>query len=209
MGVHKAIRHRPRHSEQRRHQILVAAVRVIAARGLADTRVADVAQEAGTSAALVIYYFESKERLLTEALAYAEDRFYLETFHELTTIDRARARLVRLIELSIPNGSIDELDDWVLWIELWTRSLRDSHAARKRSALDRRWRAVIADVVQTGLRRGEFVKVDPEDFAIQLSALIDGLAVQVILKDEEVTSARVLELCLEFADHQLGSRQPT
>lgn len=181
-------------------------MRVIAARGLADTRVADVAQEAGTSAALVIYYFESKERLLTEALAYAEDRFYLETFHELTTIDRARDRLVRLIELSIPNGSIDELDDWVLWIELWTRSLRDSHAARKRSALDRRWRAVIADVVQTGLRRGEFVDVDPEDFAIQLAALIDGLAVQVILKDEQVTSARVLELCLEFADHQLGSR---
>ena len=203
------MRPRPRHSEQRRHQILVAAVRVIAARGLAETRVADVAQEAGTSAALVIYYFESKERLLTEALAYAEDRFYLETFHQLTTIDRARDRLVKLIELSVPDGSVDELDDWVLWIELWARSLRDSNAARNRSALDRRWRAIIADVVQSGLRSGEFADVDPEGFAIQLAALIDGLAVQVILNDEEVTSARVLELCLEFADRQLGLRQTT
>jgi AcrR family transcriptional regulator len=203
------MRPRPRHSEQRSHQILVAAVRVIAARGLAETRVADVAQEAGTSAALVIYYFESKERLLTEALAYAEDRFYLETFHQLTTIDRARDRLVKLIELSVPDGSVDELDDWVLWIELWARSLRDSNAARNRSALDRRWRAIIADVVRSGLRSGEFAEVDPEGFAIQLAALIDGLAVQVILNDEEVTSARVLELCLEFADHQLGLRQTT
>jgi AcrR family transcriptional regulator len=187
----------------------VAAVRVIAARGLADTRIADVAREAGTSAALVIYYFESKERLLTEALAYAEDRFYLETFHQLTTIDRARDRLAKLIELSVPDGSFDERDDWVLWIELWTRSLHESHAARKRSALDRRWRGMLADIVQTGLRSGEFVDVDAEDFAIQLAALIDGLAVQVILRDEEVTPARMLELCLQFADHQLGSRQPS
>jgi AcrR family transcriptional regulator len=203
------LRQRPRHSQQRRDQILVAAVRVIAARGLAETRVADVAEEAGTSAALVIYYFESKDRLLTEALAYAEDRFYLETFHRLTAVDSASDRLLKLIQFSVPDGSVDELDDWVLWIELWARSLRDSHAARKRSALDRRWRAIIADVVQSGLRSGEFVDVEPEDFAIQLAALIDGLAVQVILKDEEVTSARVLEVCLEFADHQLGLRQTT
>ena len=73
----------PRLTRQRRQQILDAAALVIAERGLCDTRVADIGARAGVSAALVLYYFGSKDRLLTEALTAAEDRFYLETFHEL------------------------------------------------------------------------------------------------------------------------------
>src|ERR671919_3052741 len=125
---------RPRLSQRRRLEILEAAMDVIADRGLCETRVADVARRAGTSAALVLYYFESKDRLLTEALTHAEDRFYLETFHELTGIERAADRLAHLIDRSFPTprGSSEMLGDWKLWIELWSRALRDPEVARKR-----------------------------------------------------------------------------
>jgi len=66
-------------SEGRKAQILSAAVQVICERGLCDTRIADVAVRAGTSSALILYYFESKDRLLAEALAFSEQRFYAET----------------------------------------------------------------------------------------------------------------------------------
>jgi AcrR family transcriptional regulator len=201
---HDMMRTRPRISRERRQQILEAATRVIAERGLVDTRIADVAEEAGASSALLIYYFDSKERLLTEALAYAEDRFYLEAFHRLTAIDSARERLIKLIEFSLPDGSDHERHDWVLWIELWARALRNGDAARKRRALDRRWRSTIADVVYYGQRNGEFRDIDAGDFAIQLASLLDGLAVQVILNDDEATPARVLDMCVEFAESRLG-----
>ena len=58
--------------------------------------------QGGLSPALVVYYFGSKEKLLTEALAYAEDLFYIEAFRELTDIEGASERLVRLIELACP-----------------------------------------------------------------------------------------------------------
>ena len=60
-------------TEQRREQMLRAALEVIVARGYADTRIADVAEHAGTSPALVIYYFKTRDQLLTEALRYSED----------------------------------------------------------------------------------------------------------------------------------------
>ena len=50
----------------------------------------------------MVYYFGSKEKLLTEALAYAEDLFYIEAFRELTGIEGASERMVRLIELACP-----------------------------------------------------------------------------------------------------------
>src|ERR1700692_730561 len=50
-------------AEQRREQMLRAALEVIIERGYPDTRVTDVAERAGTSPALVIYYFKTRDQL--------------------------------------------------------------------------------------------------------------------------------------------------
>jgi AcrR family transcriptional regulator len=195
---------RPKLTRQRRQQILDAAVEVIAERGVCDSRIADVAKKAGASPALVLYYFASKDRLLAEALAHAEDRFYLQTFHKLTEMVSARDRLVALIDLSFPPGEGGIDSDWTLWLELWSRALRDPEVAGKREALDRRWRTTIADIVREGQRAGEFADVDVEGFALRLASLIDGLAVQVVLGDRDVGPEWVRRACLEFASRELG-----
>jgi len=196
---------RPKLTQKRRTQMLEAAVEVIGERGLCDTRIADVAQRAGLSPALVVYYFGSREALLTEALAYAEDLFYIEAFRELTGIEGATGRLVRLIELSCPPVVRRETDEyWTLWVELWSRALRNEEAARKREALERRWRNTIAEVVREGQRSGEFGPYDPERFATYLSALMDGLALQALFRDPAVDGRLVNEMCMDAAARELG-----
>ena len=49
---------------------------MIAERGVAGTRLADVAERIGVSPPAVLYWFDSKEQLLAEALVADEDRFY-------------------------------------------------------------------------------------------------------------------------------------
>ena len=44
--------------------------------GVPENAIADVAERSGISSALVIYYFKTKDNLLTEAMRYAEDRWY-------------------------------------------------------------------------------------------------------------------------------------
>ena len=66
----------PGTADQRREQMLQAALEVVAERGYPETRIADVAERAGTSPALVIYYFKTKDQLLTEAIRYSEDNWY-------------------------------------------------------------------------------------------------------------------------------------
>ena len=67
--------------EARRQAILDAAVELFARRGYRGTGVAALGKRVGMTATGLLYYFGSKERLLTEALTYSEDRFYLTTFH--------------------------------------------------------------------------------------------------------------------------------
>jgi AcrR family transcriptional regulator len=191
---------------RRRLEILEAAADVIRERGLCETRIADVARRAGASAALVLYYFDSKDRLLTEALTHAEDRFYLQTFHELTGLEGARRRLLHLIDRSLPSGATigETLGDWQLWFELWSRALRDPLVAQKREALDRRWRGTIAQIVRDGQAAGELEPVDADDFALRLASLIDGLAIQAILQDRDATPERVREACVGLVARELG-----
>jgi AcrR family transcriptional regulator len=205
MAVAMGQRRRP--SEVRRVQILEAAVAVIAERGLSDIRISDIAERAGASPALVVYYFGTKERLLADALTFAEDRFYSQTSRELEDIRDARGRLVRLIELS--SQPEDASHDWLLWLELWARAIRDPEVAARREVLDSRWRESIASIIRDGQSRGEFESsVDADDLALRLAAMIDGLAIQVILRDPEVDSRRMREICAEMASRELGFTWP-
>ena len=201
---------RPKLTQKRRTQMLEAAAEVIGERGLCDTRIADIAERAGLSPALVVYYFGSKEKVLTEALAYAEDLFYIEAFRELTGIEGASEKLVRLIELACPAVERSEIDEyWALWVELWSRALRNDEAARKREALDQRWRTTIAEVVREGQRSGEFAPCDPERFATYLAALMDGLSLQGLLHDSAVSSDLINEMCLDAAARELSFEPDT
>jgi AcrR family transcriptional regulator len=199
-------------SEVRRRQILQAAVSVIGERGLCDTRISDIAQRSGASSALVLYYFGSKDRLLAEALAFSEERFYEETAEELAIVQTATEQLIRLIERSCSPGAASRQnwhDEWALYLDLWARAARDPEVARDREALDRRWRETIAGIVRTGQQRGEFAPIDADDFALRLSVMLDGLAIQVVLEDPEVTPERMTEICLRMAATELEFELPT
>jgi hypothetical protein len=88
-------------------------------------------------------------------------------------------------------------------MELWTRALRDRSSRVARRRLDERWRAQIAEVIRDGQRAGEFGEADPDDVALVLASLIDGLAVQVTLGDPAVPKERMLARALDIAERLL------
>jgi len=194
-------------TKDRHQEILDAAARVITERGLAETRISDIAEQAGVSPGLILYYFDSKDRLLAEALTYANDQFYLRTSREIRRLPSAVDQLRRLVDLSVP-GYLPEygrLDEWALWIEVWVRALRDPEMAKDREVLDERWRAQLADIVRAGKASGEFAtETDVDELALRLASLIDGLAIQVVMSDTKVTPERMHSTCMEVAAHELG-----
>ncbi|MEA2377169.1 MAG: hypothetical protein QOK00_3031 [Thermoleophilaceae bacterium] len=191
---------RPRLDHVRRPAILAAAAEVIRERGLENTRVADVAERAGTSAPSVLYWFATKGELLTVALTAAEENFYQQLHASLAELDTARERIVRLIESASGTGDYDA----ALWIDLWAKAMRDEELAGIREQLDARWRQTIAAIVSEGQAAGEFGPTDPDELAFLLGALLDGLSVQIALGDPEGTPERARALCLRLAGRELG-----
>jgi len=197
---------RPKATKDRHQEILDAAARVITERGLADTRISDVAEAAGVSPGLILYYFDSKDRLLSEALTFANDQFFLRMSREIRRIPSAKDQLRHLIDLSVPGYQPEygKLDEWALWIEVWVRALRDPQMAKDREVLDQRWRQSIAEIVRAGQASGEFGPSDAEEVALRLGSLIDGLAIQVIMNDSQVSPERMHRACMEVAASLIG-----
>lgn len=192
--------------DPRREGMLLAALDVIAERGLGHTRIADVASRAGTSPALVIYYFRTKDELLTAAIRYSEDSWYEQCRQRLSAIPTASGRLEELVAIScLPEADSDQ-PSWLMWLELWAEAVRHRAVAAVREASDERWRRTIATVVREGQATGEFQRVDVEEFTLALAALLDGFAVQVVLEDSVVTPERAFRAGMNFAAQQLGFR---
>ena len=195
----------PGTADQRREQMLQAALEVMAERGYAETRIADVAERAGTSPALVIYYFKTKDQLLTEAIRYSEDNWYAAGTSRMAAIPTAAGQLEELVAMScLPEADAEPNSSWGLWLDLWAQAVRHPEVAGVRQKFDERWRETISSLVLAGQEAGEFGPVDPADFAIALSALLDGFAVQIALSDTEVSPHRAFELSMRFAAKELG-----
>jgi AcrR family transcriptional regulator len=192
-------------ADQRREQMLRAALEVIQERGYPDSRIADVAERAGTSPALVIYYFKTKDQLLTEAIRFSEDSWYAAGTRRMAEIPTASGKLEEIVAMSfLPEADTEPTSSWALWLDLWAQSVRHPEVASVRQKFDERWRDLICSLVVAGQEAGEFGPVNPVDFAVLFSALLDGLAVQIALADPAVDTRRAYELCMQFAAAQLG-----
>jgi AcrR family transcriptional regulator len=194
-------------AEQRRQQMLRAALEVIVERGYPDTRITDVAERAGASPALVIYYFKTRDQLLTEALRYSEDRWYATATRRMEGIETSAGRLEELVAMMcLPEQEGGAEDSWLLWLDLWAQSPRNPAVAAIRQKIDERWRETIRTLVLAGQEAGEFAAVDADDFAAAVSALLYGFVVPIALDDTAVGPARAFELSMQFASGRLGFR---
>ncbi|HLX78716.1 MAG TPA: TetR family transcriptional regulator C-terminal domain-containing protein [Acidimicrobiales bacterium] len=191
--------------DQRREQVLRAALDVIVERGFAETRITDVAVRAQVSPALVVYYFKTKDGLLTEAMRLGEESWYAAVANRLREQDTAIGQLQEIVRMTcFADDEAGFPEPWSLWLDLWAQAAHDPQVAAVRQEFDSHWRSTISDLVRRGQQTREFRAVDPDDFAFAFSALLDGFAVQFALQDRAVEPERAFAWSMRFAAENLG-----
>ena len=190
--------------ETRRLEILRAAALTLVDRGYGDTRIAEVAERANVSTALLIYYFGTREQMLLESLKLSETSFYNQAEAKMRSASTAIDRLDLLVEICCVEDDEGKTLRG-LWFELWSQAQRHADVAEARAVHDDQWRDLITHVVREGQFNGEVdPAVDARRFAVALAALLDGLSVQVGLADNEVTPDYARSLAMDFISDQLG-----
>lgn len=197
-----ANRVRRQNAAVRKEEILRTAVEEIARRGFASTRVADVAAVLGISPALVFYHFASKDRLLAAAFEYAAERDLWRLTKAREAGGSALERLRAVLRLYSPTGSSSP--SWTLWIDAWGAALREPELRAVSRRLDLFWKESVAAVIVDGVESGEFHCPDPHAAAWRITALLDGLAIQVTVHPGVLSRKEMDSWVRRQAERELG-----
>jgi AcrR family transcriptional regulator len=166
-------------------RILEAACELIAEDGIDEVRIARVAQRAGASTSLVHHYFSTREELLEQALVHSFEQAGDERFGEDASTGSGTAvqGLAAAIRESLPYPG-GQQREWVLWVELWLRAVRDPDLRPVAARMYERYRAWMTEVIVAGVESGEFrADVDVERTADMAVALLDGTGVRALFDD--------------------------
>ena len=184
--------------EQRREQLIQATIRCVADQGLADTTIATVAQQAGLSQGIVNLHFRSKDGLLTETLRYLADEYR-------TACQEAAAAgavnpvegLLAMVELDF-RRTICTREKLAVWFAFWgERRFRPTYR-RICAERDRSYDDMVRLICARLCEEGGYQDVEPGLVADGLSALTDGLWLDLLVRPDSMSRERAKRISLSY-----------
>ncbi|MEO6052120.1 MAG: TetR/AcrR family transcriptional regulator [Pyrinomonadaceae bacterium] len=137
----------------KREAIIRAAIKVFAGKGYFNSKVSDIAGEAGIADGTVYLYFKSKDEILHSIFDRAMAEFIAEGKKELALIDGPKAKLTKIAELHLEKLGADRDLAIVCQVELRgsTKFMQEFSAAGFGEYLD-----IIRETIERGQISGDF-----------------------------------------------------
>lgn len=173
--------------DERREQILQAALSVFAQKGWAAAKIGDVAKEAGLSHGLVYHYFASKDEIFAELVQQAL-KMSTEIFLQGAEMQGTPwERLTAMTETVIPNAYRGTSPYYFLiMIQAFTSEAVPPKVKELVKELSPRYVESLIPVLIKGQETGEVALGDPYKMATAYFALIQGLAIAQIQGGEDM-----------------------
>jgi TetR/AcrR family transcriptional regulator len=164
--------------DNRREQILSAAVKLFATRGLAATRVTDIAAAVGMSQGLLYHYFPAKEDIYVEIIRLAFERMNTAARELEWQPIPAREKLA-LAASQILRG-LEESEDFAWFSTLISLASVSDAVPAEAKRIIRREREVpyemVARIMRAGQKDGTIKKHDAQELALVFWTTVKGLA---------------------------------
>lgn len=166
---------RPDVSEERRTQIIEAALRVFTRMGYQQARMDDIVEESGLSKGALYWYFRNKEDIVIASLNYLLENELQELYKLAQEPGSAESLLRKAIEFIIR-----DMENYEPFIPLVVEFLAMSQHSKKIQTLFnsnyKKFIQGLIPLIQHGIDQGEFVGANAADMAIAIGAITEGTA---------------------------------
>jgi AcrR family transcriptional regulator len=188
---------RPDVSEERRPQIIDAAIRVFLRKGYRNATMPDVAREAGLSIGGVYWYFKSKDEIVMDILGqvFQSD---LDDLNQVLSLDAPTAERVRTYVAQYA----EHYDDYAwldpVGIQFFAESAHDPKMRKFIRKYLSHYRQVLTALVEQGVQRGEFKRVHPPDVANAILSLEEGLSMLTVVDPQGVRWSETYRIAMDL-----------
>jgi AcrR family transcriptional regulator len=173
--------------EERKQQILEAAIAVFARLAFRAARMEDVAEQAGLSKAALYLYYKSKGAIIAALL----QRLFAQEFKQLQALVESESKGLVVEQLLALTRQFASMMQWMgrlmpIAFEFYAIAGRDKAIRQFLKEYFTDYRRLLARLIKRGIAQGELGDIDAEATAITLVALFEGLAL-LFFVDPEAT----------------------
>jgi AcrR family transcriptional regulator len=184
----------PELADRRRDALVKAGYAEILEKGIQGTTLDSVVARAGSSKGGALYYFPSKEDLLCAVLEWLLRQLNQSLDEVVRAQSSARGKLVSELEVMFHSAELNRK----LYLVLFDFVALGSRLERFKSPLGAFFAACKrrnAQIVELGVRERQFRRVNPQDAAATIRALVDGYCLQWLMGPEGVPIETYRDRC--------------
>ncbi|HUI30483.1 MAG TPA: TetR/AcrR family transcriptional regulator [Candidatus Acidoferrales bacterium] len=160
---------------KRKEQIVRAAISAIARTGLKETSMDDIVRESGLSKGAIYWYYKSKDEIISELIEEFFNPEEINRMEKLLARGTAVERMDRFIEYMIEEMKKMQRFRPVIQ-ELFVIASRDQKIKKMMRRDFRAGVILLQNIIEDGIHKREFRRVDPSIVTITIYQIIEGAA---------------------------------
>ncbi len=183
--------------EKKRQEILLAAMKVFARKGVANTKMSDIASEAGIGKGTIYEYFRNKNEIFEASYTYfmqsMEDAIARRIFKITDPIEKLKTLFRAMVDMFTVDGA--EFMD--IMLDYWAEAVRNKDNDQL-SIIDVKkiyadFRQIIGSILQEGIHQGRFKPMNVFMVSSLMIGAMDGTMLQWILDRENFDAREAVE----------------
>ena len=181
----------------------MSALKVFAEKGISSSTMKDIAKEANIGKGTIYEYFKSKDDMIFSAfsLFIEEGKISINRIKSLTDSPEEKLRKALLFFREIVKE--EGLRTFEIMFDFWAMGIKEkkyrSDFYKYLKDFYSGYRDVFSNIIKEGQMKGVFKKnVSPEDIGAMIIGMLDGLMVQWILDEKNVSYAEIVKTMAEI-----------
>ena len=183
--------------EERKEQILDAAMTVFAQKGFHQARMDDIVEQSGLSKGTIYWYFKSKHEIISTIMGKifeAEFKSLQELLEEDSSAVSKINKFINMAQYDVENMLLQT----PLTYEFISSASREPEIRLTLQKYLRNYIELMNAIIQQGVDSGEFRPVEAEDAAIALGAIFEGIILLWVYDPEFVDLYHHMQTSIEI-----------
>ena len=194
--------------EERRSQIMEAAMKVFTKKGFASARMDDIVTESGLSKGAIYHHYAGKKDIFLALIEHWETQTFPD-FYNRDGKERSASNTLRDFSNEILKVFNSRSYVFHAEVEFWSLSNQDDEVRKRSQELYEKIINLFELVINKGIRNEEFINVDTRMTAIYILSVFQGINWFCIFDDTKLKAENYIHDSIEMIILGLSKKQET
>ena len=183
--------------EERKSQIMEAAMKVFTRKGYANARVDDIVDSSGLSKGAIYHHYDGKKDIFLALIEHWETQTF-PNFYSRNSKERSASNTLRDFANEIIGAFKSRSYVFHAEVEFWSLSNQDDEVRRRSQELYEKIINLFELVINKGIREKEFIQIDSRVAAIYILSVFQGINWFCIFNDKKLKAEDYIRESIEM-----------